>query len=244
MSSPLQALTVVCHQLQGPDNLGAIARLLANFGFSGLTLSDPQTEALEEARRMAVHAHHILDQMKVVPTLDDALVGVVYACGTTSRDDLKGRSALSPEEAVTRLREEARRGPVALVLGGEKRGLSDDELARCQDVLVIPTQPEPQPSMNLAQAAAVLLYLCSRHDDGSRPFTPAEPGARLQTVRALEIRMEEVLGAVDFLNPQAPGYIRNELALTLGRARLTQREAELWLSAFAHLKRSVKPREG
>jgi tRNA/rRNA methyltransferase len=242
MSSLLQALTVVCHQLQGPDNLGAIARLLANFGCSSLTLSDPQTNAFDDARKMAVHAHHVIEGMKVVSTLDEALAHTVYACGTTSRDDLKGRSFLSPEQAVRKLREEALRGSVALVLGGEKRGLSDDELARCQDVLVIPTQPHPQPSMNLAQAAAVLLYLCAQGDITEGPVA-SEPGAKLQTVRALEIRMEEVLSASGFLNPQAPGYIRNELALTLGRARLTQREAELWLSAFAHLKRSVERKD-
>jgi tRNA/rRNA methyltransferase len=164
-------------------------------------------------------------------------VDVVYACGTTSRTDLYGRTPLTPEDAVRKMRAQSHRGPVALVLGGERRGLSDEELSRCQDVLVIPTR-EPQPSMNLAQAAAVLLYLCAR-DDADIPPSATMEGARLETVRALEKRMEEVLSAVGFLNPQAPQYINHELLHTLSRSNLSQREAELWLAAFAQLQRAV-----
>ncbi|MBS1153727.1 MAG: tRNA:Cm32/Um32 methyltransferase, partial [Myxococcaceae bacterium] len=36
-------LTVIAHQLRSAENLGAIARLMANFGFSRLILSDPVT---------------------------------------------------------------------------------------------------------------------------------------------------------------------------------------------------------
>jgi tRNA/rRNA methyltransferase len=128
---------------------------------------------------------------------------------------------------------------VALVLGGEQRGLSDEELAHCAEVLVIPTS-EVQPSMNLAQAAGVLLYLCGR-EGAKNPVPPApEPGARIGTLNALSQRMREVLLTAQFLNPQAPEHVLHELELTLFRARLTQREAELWLTAFKHLERAVK----
>jgi tRNA/rRNA methyltransferase len=127
---------------------------------------------------------------------------------------------------------------VALVLGGEQRGLSDEELSHCPDVLGIPTSIV-QPSMNLAQAAAVLLYLCGR--EGAAPPAPAapEPGARMGTLHALGQRMKEVLLQAQFLNPQAPEHVLRELELSLLRARLTQREAELWLTAFKHLGRAV-----
>jgi tRNA/rRNA methyltransferase len=242
MSLLLQRLTLVCHQLQGPDNLGSIARLLANFGVPRLHLSALAIPDLNDAQRMAVHAQHVLAQAVQFPTLDEAIAHTVYAVGSTSREDLRGREALSPEEAVRRLTFHAGRGEVALVLGGEKRGLSDDELSRCQDVLVIPTD-DVQPSMNVAQAGAVLLYLCSRADQAKR-VSVAEPGARLQTVQALETRLQEVLAQAEFLNPQAPEYIRDELIRTLTRAQLTQREAELWLAALVHLKRGLTPRKG
>jgi tRNA/rRNA methyltransferase len=94
--------------------------------------------------------------------------------------------------------------------------------------------------MNLAQAAAVLLYLCGRQ--GAQVPGPAasEPGARMGTLTALGQRMQEVMLSAEFLNPQAPEHVLHEMERTLLRARLTQREAELWLTAFKHLGRAVK----
>ena len=131
---------------------------MANFGFSDLILSDPQTHEFRVAGRIAVKADSVMETFQVAQSLDEALQGVVYAVGTTSRGELKRFTPLTPEQAVDKLAQHAARGKVALVLGGEKRGLSDDELQRCQDVLVIPT-PGPQPSMNLSHAASILLYL-------------------------------------------------------------------------------------
>lgn len=154
-------LTVIAHQLRSAENLGAIARLMANFGFSRLILSEPVTHDFRGAQTLAVGAEAVLAKMAIARSLPEALTGVVFAIGTTSREQLKRANPLTPEEGVARLVEHAARGPVALVLGGEKRGLDDDELSHCQEVIVIPT-PGPQPSMNVSQAAAVLLYLCAR----------------------------------------------------------------------------------
>lgn len=228
---------VICHQLRTPENLGAIARAMANFGFDRLVLSDPQTHDFRGVERVGVKADEVLERFAIAATLDEALERCVYAIGSTSRTQLKRFTPLTPEEGVARLAQHAARGPVALVLGGEKRGLSDDELARCHDVVVIPT-PGPQPSMNLAQAAVVLFYLCSRQ---SPPAPAPIPGAPLQLVARLEQRLGEVLTTSEFLNPQAPGHVLRELTRALVRGALTQREAELWLAACEHLKRHLRP---
>lgn len=225
---------VVCHQLRSPENLAAIARSMANFGFTDLILSDPQTHEFRVAGRIAVKADSVMEQFQVAQSLDEALRGVVYAVGTTSRTALKRfPTTLSPEQAVARLAAHAARGRVALVLGGEKRGLSDEELSHCQDVLVIPT-PGPQPSMNLSHAATVLLYLCSRHE---APPPAKVPGASLALVKRLEAKMKDTLLAADFLNPQAPEHVLHELLRSLVRNHLTEREAQVWLAAFEHLRR-------
>jgi tRNA/rRNA methyltransferase len=214
---------------------------MANFGISKLILTDPVTYAFREAAKMAVGAEALLDSLQIVPLLPDALGESVYAIGTTSRDQLKGRNPLTPEEGVARLAEASNRGRVTLLFGGEKRGLSDDELALCQDVVVIPTS-EVQPSMNLSQSVAVMLYLCARQDQevDPSPAAPVDPGARLVTLNALEERLGGLLLESGFLNPQAPEHARRELIRSLARAKLTQREAEMWLSACQHLRRAVK----
>ncbi len=144
---------IVCHQLRSPDNLGSIARVMANFGLSELILSDPATHDFRGAERLGVKGESILETFSVAQSLEEALQNTVYAIGTTSRTELKRFKPMSPEEGVASLATHAARGKVALVLGGEKRGLSDEELAWCHDVIVIPT-PGPQPSMNIAQAAS------------------------------------------------------------------------------------------
>ncbi|MFY2564014.1 RNA methyltransferase [Corallococcus terminator] len=230
-------LRVVLHQTQGPDNLGAVARLAANFGVAELVLSDPQLQEMDGARRMAVHAGHILEAARIVPTLPEALEDVVLAVGTTSRQNLRGMPTLSPEDAVALMALHSQRGKVALVLGGEKRGMSDEDLTHCQQALVIPTRPE-QPSMNLAQAAAVLLYLCAREQ--VEVATPgAVEGAPLRLVQALQSWMRMVLLEVGFLNTQGPDALLAEMTHSLTRSALTRREVELWLSAFKQLSRRL-----
>ncbi len=224
---------VVCHQLRSPENLAAVARAMANFGLTELILSDPQTHEFRAAGRIAVKADAVMEQFQVAQSLDEALTKVVYAVGTTSRAELKRFTPLTPEQAVTRLAAHSARGKVALVLGGEKRGLSDDELSRCQDVLVIPT-PGPQPSMNLSHAASILFYLCSRHD---APPPAENPGASLGMLKRLESKMQDALLAAEFLNPQAPEHVLTELSRALVRGQLTEREAQVWLAAFEHLRR-------
>lgn len=237
--APLRTrLNVVLHQTRSPDNLGAVARLMANFGLGRLVLSEPVTYAFRAAEKLAVKGEKVLEGMRLEKDLPSALASSVYAVGTTSRS-IEGRRSLTPEEAAARLEEEAARGEVALVFGGEKRGLSDAELSLCQDVLAIPTAAE-QPSMNLAQAAAVLLYLCSRKE--APPPERAPEGASLGTMRALEERMGEVLLGVGYLNPQAPEHILGELWRSLSRAGLSRREAELWLAAFKQIRRALPQR--
>jgi tRNA/rRNA methyltransferase len=231
----MSGLTVVCHQIRSPDNLGAIARLMANFGLSRLVLSDPVTMDLRAAEKLAIGAEQVLRDVAVAQSLPEALTGCVYALGTTSRA-VKGRTMLTPQQAAQALRSHAARGPIALVLGGEKRGLSDEDLACCAGISAVQTSAA-QPSLNVSQAAALYFWLWSIE---GAPANAAPPeGARLQTLQALEKKMGEVLQASGFLNPQAPGHVLKELSRSLVNGRLSQREAELWLSAFEHLRRAT-----
>ena len=59
------------------------------------------------------------------------------------------------------------RGPVALVLGAEGRGLTEATLARCDARVSIPMRP-PVESLNVAIAAALVVYEASRQRHGRR----------------------------------------------------------------------------
>lgn len=237
------ALRVVLHQVQSADNVGAVARAMANFGATDLWLAAPESTELDGARRLGVRADHVLDAMHVVARLPEAVSPCVYVLGTSSRRDLEHRTGLEPEEGVRRLRAASARGPVALLLGGERRGLSDAELALCHDVAVIPTAAR-QPSMNLGAAAAVLLYLVARADGAGLEPPPEEPGAPRELIEVLRSRMRRALLAADALNAQNPDPVLDEMLRALERNGLRRREAELWAAAFKQLARAVTGEPG
>jgi tRNA/rRNA methyltransferase len=210
---------------------------MANFGFAHLILSDALTYDFRPAEKLALKGEAVLEQLRLERSLSDAVAGSVYALGTTSRE-VSGRAALTPEAGAQRLVEKARGGRVSLVLGGEKRGLSDADLAVCQEVVRIPTH-STQPSMNLAQAAAVLMYVCA-HADNTASESPAqatEPAAPLGLVRSMQEHMQRALLDAGFLNPQAPEHILNELVRSLLRGGPSAREVALWKAAFEKLAR-------
>ncbi|HCF58153.1 MAG TPA: rRNA methyltransferase, partial [Myxococcales bacterium] len=58
---------------RNPENLGAAARALKNFGLGDWAIVDPRTLDFGSARRVAVHAEELLDKPKIVSSLDEAV---------------------------------------------------------------------------------------------------------------------------------------------------------------------------
>lgn len=239
----LARVTLVLDKVRHPDNLGSALRAMKNCGLRRLTLSDPQTRDFERARVMGLDASELLGSMKVVDTLAEAVGHGTLVAGTTSRRP-GDRPSMWLAEFVARAAEETDRGgEVVIVFGNEQRGLSDEELDHCQVVVNIPAS-EAKSSINLAQAVMLTAHAC--YQASLPPAAPVEgpPGARAQTLGALYERMLGVLLEADFLNRQNPDAILTELKRTLERARLSQREAELWLTAFKHLGRAISKKPG
>jgi tRNA/rRNA methyltransferase len=249
----------VLHRPSSAENIGAVARVLANFGLDRLSVVPPPSwsgvprsgrgenareDVLRRARRTARRAIGVLEAADVKGDLAAALAGTVWACGTTSRA-VEGRPRLSPRELGAEVVRRARAGPVAVVLGEERRGLSDAELGLCSAVCTIPTS-EAYDSMNLAQAAAVLAYEIALARGASVAAPPEGEPARHETVEHLWRRMRTLLGAAGYLNPQNPDAILAEWRRLLARAEPTQREAELLAAAARTLERklAIGPAEG
>lgn len=139
-------------------NVGALARVVANFGGTELVLVRPGALG-EEARRRAKHGAHVLEAARVLPTLEAALEGVDLAVGTTAvpteSEEAFHRQAIPPWELAAELR--GREGVVALVLGREDRGLTNEELDRLDLLVHIPADPA-YPVLNVSHAGAILLY--------------------------------------------------------------------------------------
>jgi len=130
---------------------------MSNFGATELRAVQPYGKAWREARS-AVGADEVMASAKEFAALHEAVADCALVVGTTSVGNREMKHRLHDlAEAAPLLRERMGAGRVAVLFGSEKWGLSNEELSYCHWLLRIPTQQEHR-SMNLGQAAAVLLY--------------------------------------------------------------------------------------
>lgn len=150
----LDHVRIVLVEPAGARNVGAIARVMKNFGLRQLVLVNPHCDPLgAEARQMAVHAADLLAQAQTVTHLPEALAGCQRAIATTDRPRTLNIPLEAPRTALPWLLQ----APAALIFGPEDRGLNNQELNYAQRWVGIPTSREYS-SLNLAQAVAVCCY--------------------------------------------------------------------------------------
>lgn len=151
-------LHVVLVEPKSEGNVGAVARAMKNFGVEHLHLVNPPP-LREEAHRRAMHGADVLAAAKVHASLWEALQGmdlVVATTGIATESEKRFvRIPLPPSEFAQKISEV--RGTVALLFGREDYGLHQDEIARADILVTIPTS-EAYPILNLSHAAAILLY--------------------------------------------------------------------------------------
>jgi TrmH family RNA methyltransferase len=184
-------MRVVLVRPRDPNNIGAAARALANFGLGELAVVAPHPPVWEEVRS-AVGAGEVLARARVVPRLEDAVADCVLIGGTTAGTRRRLAGAVGPDEFFSGARGA---GPdvwagTAIVFGNEKTGLARAELDRCHAVVRIPTSPA-QPSLNLGHAVAICCYEAARAASAS----PAG-GAGRRERRATSAEVDALLAAL------------------------------------------------
>ncbi len=202
---------------QYEGNVGAVARVCANFGVDDLVIVKGP-ELTDPARMMAVHAKSLLEQADEVESLAEALAGTELSLGFTAetatkpQDHLRDALAL-PEAAAPVHRMEGR---TALVFGREDQGLSVEELKAVDLVAFIPVDPG-YASMNLSHAVSVALYELSTRGR-FRPLAPQ--GASRDELELLFAALEQMA--------RAGGMRKHKVAPTMiclrrvfGRTRLS-----------------------
>ena len=222
------------------DNLGAIARAMKNFGLTDWVVVSPNPEILEVPglSRLAVKSGDLLETVRRVDTFEEAVADCTWVVGTTMRT-IEGRRRLPPDE-LARTAHERNDATWALVFGDERSGMTNEDLAQCHDLSFIPSA-DAQPSLNLSQAVVVYAWALSA---AGRSDAPA-PGPALADdaqLRATGAALEAALTTVGFLQHKDRHAVGDLLA-TLQRARLTKKEAALWLSALKVVSKRGGPAE-
>lgn len=137
------------------ENIGAVARAMANFGFKELRLVAPRDGwPNEKARHMASGAENIIDAAKLFPDFNAAMSDIHIAYATTARPRDMEKRTVTPDEAMRELQRDKN---IAFVFGPERTGLENDHIVMCDALITIPTAPE-KTSLNLAQSMVVVGY--------------------------------------------------------------------------------------
>ncbi len=211
---------VILSQPQIGENIGAAARAMKNFGLTELRLVAPQCRwPNERALALASGAGDILAAARVYPDIAAALADIRLVLATTARGRDVVREILTPEAAAGRLRQ-ARGGVASAILfGGERAGLSNDELSLAEAVITIPTAEFS--SLNLGQAVLLLGYEWLKAADATPASrtrkTIAVPATRQELVDLFE-HLERDLDSGGFFFPAAKKetMVRNIRAMILG----------------------------
>jgi TrmH family RNA methyltransferase len=240
-NAPAFARPDVCVVLvapRNPLNIGAAARAMSNFGFSRLRLVNPYHVAFEEARS-AVNAAHVLRAAVEYATVADAVADCTLVVGTTdaARRDLQ-HPVRRLEQAGRLIRGHA--GPVALLFGSEKFGLSTDDLAHCHWLLRIPTREE-HPAMNLGQAVAVCLYELVRQPLVRAPKRP-QP-ATAEELERLTVQLLEALSRSGYVNPCTSASSAAKVRRLVRRLSLSSADAAIWTGMMRQINWKLRSRE-
>jgi tRNA/rRNA methyltransferase len=141
------------------DNIGMVARALANFGLDELRLVSPRDGwPNEKARIAASGANFIVDEARAFPTLKEALGDLNWVAATSARQRDLVKPVLTPEQAVAEVRRRMAEGQrCGIVFGPERNGLETVEIANADAVVMAPVNPNFA-SLNLAQAVLLVGY--------------------------------------------------------------------------------------
>jgi TrmH family RNA methyltransferase len=219
---------------RNPLNIGAAARAMANFGFSRLRVVNPYDIAFREARS-AVGAAPLLKDAEKLPAVADAVADCRLVVGTTSVGHRELLHSIRRLEYGARLiRRALERGPVSLLFGSEKFGLSNPELSHCHWLMRIPTASQDL-SMNLGQAVALCLYELARD-----PKAVAARPEKIQPASAAEMEqitllLLEALRQSGYLNPVTAASSEEKVRRLVRRLHLAARDAPVLLGMLRQI---------
>jgi len=220
----LDAISIILVRTRFPENIGSVARVMKNMGLSRMVLVSGCSPFHSMAYKLASGAEDILERAEEVPTLREAVSEMEFVAGMTSRAGRDRAPFLSPSELMEELIPLTGKFSTGLVFGSEKEGLTNEELGLCHRYVRIPSAPA-FPSLNLAQAVAILCYELGRSSCPEVEY-PA-PLARAEQIEQMFEHMERTLVEIDFLESKNPERIMRALRRLFGRSKLEEREIQI-----------------
>ena len=235
----MATLRIILVEPREAGNVGAAARALKNFGFDELWIVGEHPQLLPVSSWWASGADDLLERVRFVPSLADALGDAQVTVATTS---MRGRTTpvtYSPRTLATTFASLTEAQTLAVVFGREDSGLTREELVLCQHTAAIPTNGR-FPTMNLAQSICVFAYELSQ----IAPAPQARDLSDAATIERIHQRARQLLSDVGFLHENNPDRIYDDLRALMARASLDAREATIVLGIIRQIEWALRKPSG
>ena len=242
---------VILMEPQLADNIGMVARAMANFGLDALRLVAPRDGWPNERARIAASgANYVVDDAVSYPTLESAMGDLNWMCATTARQRDLRKPVMTPVEAVAEMRRRIAAGErCGMLFGRERNGLETSEGANADAIVMIPVNSRFA-SLNLAQAVLLLGYEWMRTSDSASLGrvttyeTPLTSGlnygddrpATKEELMGLFEHFESELDRLGFFNPvHRKATVSRNLRTMLTRMSPTEQEVRTFRGIVATL---------
>ena len=219
---------VILDRSQLADNIGAVARVMANFGLSELRLVSPRDGwPQERAWATASGADWVLEGVRVFDSVAEAIADLNTVFSTTARPRETRLPVRTPRETARILWDDTASGlKTGLLFGGERAGLETTDIALTAGITTIPIDPRHH-SLNLAQAVAINAYEWRTLVLDAPPpkFRQGDPPASNDLLVGMYEHLEREPDDGGFFHPpeKKPSMSQN-LRVMLGRATFSEQE--------------------
>ncbi|WP_157015422.1 RNA methyltransferase [Mesorhizobium xinjiangense] len=157
-SRPAEPVVILVEPQLG-ENIGMVARAMANFGLGQLRLVSPRDGwPNDKARAAASRADHVIEATRLFGSVQEAIADLSFVFATTARQRDGFKEVRGPVEAARMLRGRATAGQrTGILFGREKFGLSNEEVSLADEIVTFPVNPQFS-SLNIAQAVLLMSY--------------------------------------------------------------------------------------
>ncbi|OED37013.1 hypothetical protein AB833_25155 [Chromatiales bacterium (ex Bugula neritina AB1)] len=230
-------IRIVLVETTHAGNIGAAARAMKTMGLSDLALVSPCAYKTYECYARASGAGEIIDAVTSHATLQDAVGDVGLVIGTSARLRSLAWPQLPTVEAAQKIAAASLLGKVAIVFGRERSGLTNDELALCSSLLIIPSN-EQFSSLNLAAAVQIVSYELMRAELPDSPLavaaeSPAEQAELERFYEHLAVVMEEI----GYYDPANPRLLMTRMRRLFNRAEPSVSELQVLRGVLAQMQK-------
>ncbi|MBS3128267.1 RNA methyltransferase [Candidatus Woesearchaeota archaeon] len=230
-------ISLILVEPEGPENIGAVARVMKNFDVTELILVKPKCNHLSlEARKRAMKAHSVLEKAKIVKAIPK-MHTLIATTAKGGNDFNVSRAPLSPEQLVEIIAH--KKINLGIVFGRESSGLTNEEIQQCDFCVTIPSSEKYQ-ALNLSHAVSIVLYEIFKKNKKIKPHEKITIASEREKEQVIKLHAE-VLNYFSFSSKPKKEIQQKVWKRVIGKSFLTKREAYTLMGFFKKVKQKIKP---